>query len=97
MASQWQILSAEQNIIDDGFQILLSAGAGQCGCAHGFCVGNQFFQRSFAGADLGADTGVVRGILVIYSHRCPYTEYSFPNPPQSWHVRHCEHGLLRLH
>jgi len=38
MASQWQILSAEQNIIDDGLQILLSAGAGQFGYALKHCL-----------------------------------------------------------
>jgi len=34
-------LAAEQNVVDDGFQILLTAGARQLGSAHLVCVGSQ--------------------------------------------------------
>ena len=55
-------LTEEENVIDHSFQIFLSAAAGQCGCAHGFCIGCQLFQCGFAGADLCTDTGVIGGI-----------------------------------
>ena len=37
--------TAEQNVVHDSFQIFLSAGAGQFGCAKVLRIGGQFFQR----------------------------------------------------